>query len=158
MSETLSPMAAKAVALLLVAISAMALADTTASASSTMSTASASASSGLDGCSRNSGKALYDCVATVLDRLSADISSDNVPETRRAISEAAAGLRAAATKAQAVSAISRCRSVIADALQRVRAAGGSYVRGWGGGAGGGSGLSAVASVIARAVRLIQSKG
>lgn len=131
------------------------------SAGSGMADAAAQAAQpggGLDGCSGSSGKALYGCVADVLDRMSATMASDNVPETRRAISAAAAGLRAATSKAQALSAITQCQSVIANALRQVRAAGGAYVRGWGGGQGGGSGLSAVSSVISRAVRLIQSKG
>ena len=140
------------------ALAGSGLASVSALASSAMSTAAANASSGLDGCSRNTGKALYDCVANVLDRMSAETAADNVPETRRAISNAAAGLRAATTKAQALSAISQCQSVIANALRQVRAACGAHVLGWGVGPGGGSGLNAVAGVISRAVRLIQTKG
>lgn len=140
------------------ALAGLGVASRSVSASSAMSDAAAQAGGGLDGCSSNSGKALYDCVAGVLEKMSAATSADNVPETRRAINTAAAGLRAATTKAQAVSAISQCRSVIANALRQVRAAGNTYVRGWGGGAGGGAGLSAVSNIIARAVRLIQTKG
>ena len=101
-----------------------------------VSAASTSAASAcLTSCSSNAGKALYDCVANVLDKLSNDISSVNVPQTRSALQNAAAGLRAATNKAQALSAISRCRALIAGALRQVRAVGGQ-VAGWGGGSGG----------------------
>jgi hypothetical protein len=43
--------------------------------------------------------------------------------------------------------------VIANALKMVKAAGGAYVRGWGD-----TGLTAIAGVLARAARLIQTKG
>ena len=106
--------------------------------------ASQTASAGLAACSSNSGKALYDCVANVLDRLSNEVKS---PEARRSLSTAASQLRAATTKVQALSAISQCRSVIAGALKQLTASGGD-----------GSGLSAMAGVLAQAAKLIQSKG
>jgi hypothetical protein len=129
-----------------------------AQASAAMGAAAATANAGLSGCASSSGKALYNCVADVLDRLSSDIATDNVAETRGALRSAAAGLRAATSKVQALSAIAQCRSVISSALRQIKAAGGAYLRGWGGGAGGGSGLAAVAGVLARAAKLIQSKG
>jgi hypothetical protein len=99
-----------------------------------------------------------DCVANVLDRLSNDVSSAKVPETRSAPRTAASRLRAAVCKAQALSAITQCRALIAGALRQVRAIGGKYVEGWGGGSSGGSGLQAIAGVLSRAAKLIQSKG
>ena len=94
----------------------------------------------------------------MLDRRSNDISSVNVPQTRSALQSAAAKLRAATSKAQALSAISQCRALIAGALRQVRAIGGGHVPGWGGGQGGGAGLEAIAGVLGRAAALIQSKG
>ncbi|MGJ4948481.1 hypothetical protein [Bradyrhizobium sp. HKCCYLS20291] len=134
------------------------LAGTPARADAGMAAAAVTANGGLAGCATNSGKALYDCVANVLDKLSNEITAPGVPETRRALSNAAAKLRVATTKAQALSAVSQCRALVAGALAKVRALGGGYVSGWGGGAGGGSGLAAVADVLARAAKLIQTKG
>jgi hypothetical protein len=73
------------------------------------------------------------------------------PETQRAISTAVAGLRAATNKAQALAAITQCQGVIANALRMVKTAG--YVPGWGG-----PHLPKIAAVLARAARLIQTKG
>jgi hypothetical protein len=83
-----------------------------------------------------------------LSRMRADVG-----QTSRALSTAAAELRSAANKAQALSAISRCRAAIAGALQQVKALAGGMVQGWGD-----SGLNAVAGVLARAAQLIQMKG
>jgi hypothetical protein len=106
--------------------------------------ATQTANAGLAACSNNSGRALYDCVANVLDRLGNSISGRT---TREALSTAASQLRAAVNKAQALSAITQCRAVIAGTLRQVRASGGE-----------GSGLGAIAGVLAQAARLIQSKG
>ncbi len=127
-------------------------------ANAAMVAAANSANAGIGACSSNSGKMLYNCVANVLDKLSSDISGVPVPQTRSALSNAAAKLRAAGNKAQALSAISQCRALIAGALRQVRAIGGKYVEGWGGGGGGGAGLEAISGVLGRAAALIQSKG
>mgnify|MGYP000102412161 CR=1 FL=1 len=103
------------------------------------------ANAGLAACSRNAGKALHNCVADVLDGMTRRIS--DAPDTTRALATAASQLRAAANKAQALSAISQCRAVVAGALKQALAMGKS-----------GAGLSAVAGVLARAAQLIQSKG
>jgi len=100
------------------------------------------------------GKELRDCVAGALDRM-----AENAPqgsETQRALRTAAAGVRAAVSKAQAISAIAKCQSLIAGALKRVRAMGGGDVllEGWGRE----GGLGPVVRVLARAAALIQSKG
>ena len=130
------------------------VAERQAMASDALIAASSTANSGLSACSSNRGKALYDCVAGVLDRLSNEISPANVPNTQRSLQSAASQLRAATTKAQALSAISQCQSAIAGALRQVKAAGGgAYIQGWGDG-----GLSAIAGVLSRAASLIQSKG
>jgi hypothetical protein len=128
-------------------------------ADAAVSAAAAVANGGLSACASSAGKALYECIANVLDKLSNDItSSSKVPATRSALSTAAAELRAAANKVQALSAIARCRALISGALAQVRAIGGAYVPGWGGGSGGGAGLAAIAGVLARATKLIQAKG
>ena len=109
--------------------------------------ASQTAQAGLVGCSSNQGKALYDCVANVLDRLSSDVSGRRASETQRALQTAAFQLRAATTKVQALSAISQCRSVVAGVLRQISTGGGD-----------GNGLSAIVGVLAQAAKLIQTKG
>jgi hypothetical protein len=112
------------------------------------------ANGGLNGCNSSAGKALYECVAGVLDRLAADIGPANRPEAQRALQTAASGLRAATNKAQALAAISQCQSVISAALRQSRAIGGELVRGWGRA----EGLAPIIGVLARAARLMQHKG
>jgi len=109
--------------------------------------ASQTAQAGLVGCSNNHGKALYDCVANVLDRLGNDIAGRRASETQRALQTAAFQLRAATSKVQALSAITQCRSVVAGVLRQITTGGGD-----------GSGLSAIAGVLAQAAKLIQTKG
>lgn len=107
--------------------------------------AAAAASAGLGACSRSSGKALYGCVANVLDTMSSQIS--DAVETQRGLRTAASRLRTAVSKVQALSAIAQCRSVVAGALRQALASGHN-----------GKGLSAVAGVLEQAARLIQTKG
>lgn len=116
--------------------------------------AAGQANAGLGACGRTAGKALYDCVAGVLDRLAADIAPSGNTETQRSLQTAAAGLRAATAKPQALSAITLCQSVITAALRQSRAIGGELVRGWGRAAG----LTPIINMLARAARLIQTKG
>ena len=115
--------------------------------------AAAQADSELNTCN-GTGKDLRDCVAGVLDRMANNVPQ--APETQRALRAAAAGIRAAANKVQALSAITRCQSVIASALKRVRAMGGGNILldGWGREAG----LNPVARVLARMAQMIQTKG
>ncbi|WP_246741548.1 hypothetical protein [Bradyrhizobium aeschynomenes] len=122
-------------------------------AAAILNAAATTAVGGLGICSSKQGKDLYNCVADVLDRMASSIGAANVPETQRALQTAAAGLRAATSKSQAISAIARCQSVISGALKQVRAAGGRYVPGWGD-----TGLTSISSVLSRAIQLIQSKG
>jgi hypothetical protein len=109
--------------------------------------ASAVAEAGLNACSSNSGKALYDCVANVLDRLSSDIAPDKVESASYALHVAASKLRAAVNKVQALSAITQCRAVVIAAISQVRSMGRTGV-----------GLETVAAVLGHAAKLIQSKG
>ncbi|WP_244562433.1 hypothetical protein [Bradyrhizobium lablabi] len=98
--------------------------------------------------SSNSGKALYGCIANVLDRLSNEISDVKVPAAQSALRTAASKLRAAANTAQALSAIAQCRAAISSAISLARTIG----------RGGSSGLDAIAGVLSHAASLIQSKG
>ncbi len=109
--------------------------------------AAANASASLGSCNAYSGKQLHNCVAGVLDNLSNNLrGGENMAEAKRSLSTAASQLRAAADKAQALSAISQCRSVIAAILQRERTPQQT------------SAYTAIAGVLARAAKLIQTKG
>ena len=141
------------VALAVLVILASLFAQREASASAVLNAAAANANAGLSACSNNRGKELYGCVADVLDRMANEISGVKVPETQRSLTTAAAGLRAATSKAQALSAISQCQAAIAGALRQVKAGGGAMVAGWGD-----TGLASIAGVLARAAKLIQAKG
>jgi hypothetical protein len=111
----------------------------------------AAAGAGLDACaSRPAGKETRDCVAAVLEALAAQQPQ---PERRAELLRAASGLRAAVNRAQAVLAITACYNVITAALKQASSSG-KGVRGMGGA----EGLGLVAGVVARAVRLIQTKG
>ncbi|WP_212240533.1 hypothetical protein [Bradyrhizobium manausense] len=101
---------------------------------------------GLQSCSASAGKALYDCVAGVLDRMGGTLNRYDPPEARSALQTAASQLRAASSKAQALSAISVCRSVFASLVKQATAS--SHP----------AGLSAVIGVLSKAAQLIQSKG
>ena len=105
------------------------------------------ANQGLDGCASSSGQALRDCVAGVLDRMAA---STPFPSVSRALRTAAAGVRAAVNKAQALSAIGACQAMVARSLKQARAPGSDQgiLAGW----------DRLARVLARAAQLIQTKG
>lgn len=128
---------------------------TTAPASAKANAQAAQAASADLGACDGSGQGLRDCVAGVLDRM-ADRVAAELPETSRTLRTAAAGVRAATNKVQALSAISRCQSLISSALTRVRAMGGgtTLLDGWGEEVG----LLPVARVLARMAQLIQTKG
>ena len=151
--SVIASLCTKAAVLIALVLGGSLFADRQASASTTLAAAAATANAGLSACQSSSGPALNNCVAGVLDRMKNEISSANVSETQRSISTAASQLRAATTKAQALSAISQCQSAIAGALRQVKASGGGYLRNVGD-----SGLSAIAGVLARAGKLIQAKG
>jgi hypothetical protein len=142
-------------ALILLAMLAALVPNRDASASTVLNAAAATANSGLSGCNTSQGKALYNCVADVLERTANDLNSIRVGETQRALLTAASQLRAANSKAQALSAITQCQAAIAGALRQVKATPGGTMRvpGWGD-----NGLSSIAGVLARAARMIQAKG
>lgn len=98
-------------------------------------------------CASASGKALYDCLANKLDTKADRLSGGaEVEPVRTALHTAATQLRSATSKAQALSAISQCRSVVLGVLAKVRATGS------------GGALETIAGVLSRAAQLIQSKG
>jgi hypothetical protein len=109
--------------------------------------AAATANQGLNACATYSGQQLRGCVADVLDRL-ADTSP--FPSVTRSLHTAAAGVRAATNKAQALSAIAVCQAMVATSLKTARASGSEQwvVDGWG----------REAQVLAHAASLIQTKG
>jgi hypothetical protein len=151
-------MIARIVLLAVLVLGASLLSTRDASANAAMVAAAQSADAGVAACGGSAGKALYDCLANAIDSLANSIPGKDVGSTRGALHAAAAKLRAATSKAQALSAVTQCRALILSALAKVRAIGGGHVAGWGGGEGAGAGLEAVANVLSHAARLIQSKG
>src|SRR5262249_8286758 len=105
-----------------------------------------STASAAGACDAYAGKMLYNCLASKLER-TAVYAAYRSPETQAALQKAASQLRVATNKAQALSAISQCRSVIAGIMQRVRS-----------GSQDSAGLATVTDVLAYAARMIQSKG
>ncbi|MDD1519439.1 MULTISPECIES: hypothetical protein [Bradyrhizobium] len=142
-------------ALVMLAILAVLIPNRDASASTVLNAAATTANSSLSACNASQGKALYNCVADVLERMANDVNSIRVGETQRALLTAASQLRAASSKAQALSAITQCQAAIAGALRQVKATPGGkmMVPGWGD-----HGLASIAGVLARAARMIQAKG
>jgi hypothetical protein len=87
--------------------------------------AAQAASTGLAACSNNRGKALYDCIANVLETMSNRVTfSSDEAEVPRSLQTAASRLRAAVNKVQALSAIAQCRAVVSGALRQIKASGG----------------------------------
>jgi hypothetical protein len=149
----LPAIAARIILLIVLAMAGSLSATDKASAAAILEAAAATADAGLSACSNNSSKALYECVANVLDRMSSDVGRAQVPETQRSLQVAASRLRAATSKSQALSAITQCQAAIAGALRKVKAANNAFLTGWGD-----SGLTAIVGVLSRAAKLIQSKG
>src|SRR5664279_4409811 len=95
------------VVLMLLIVCASLLDGRQASANAAMAAAAQTADGGMGACGSNSGKALYDCIANVLDKLSNELSSSgkaDVSSTRSALQTAASKLRTAVNKTQALSA------------------------------------------------------
>lgn len=109
--------------------------------------ASAIGSAGLEACRTTSGKVLYDCVATVLDKMSRSLTQKAPAGARAALETTASQLRAASNKAQALSAIAQCRAIFSGFVQQAKGPDGEA-----------SGFSAIVGVLSRAAALIQSKG
>jgi len=124
-----------------------------ASAAIPVTAAAQRADAGLSACDSSSGQVLYRCVSDVLYRLCRDLKGADVQQTRSALDTAAARLRTAVSKVQALSAITQATALITGALTRARSVGG-VLQGWGDG----SGLAAIAGVLGHAAKLIQAKG
>lgn len=129
-----------------------------ASAHGTLGTASATADAGLERCT-GTGKALYVCVAGVLDDMGKEIATfpQDEKQTAAVLRSAASRLRAAVNKTQALSAISLCQAAISGALRQARVvsvSSNALFRGWGTS----GGLETVVRVLARAASLIQTRG
>jgi hypothetical protein len=128
-----------------------------AEAHGTLGTATATADAALDACT-GTGKALYNCVAGVLDDMGKEIASFPMDEkqTVNVLRSAATRLRAAVNKVQALSAISLCQSAIAGALRQARnvSVNNSLFGGWGTPLG----LASVAKTLAKAAAIIQARG
>lgn len=94
-------------------------------------------------CDAYAGKQLYNCLANKLDHF----ASRSYGTSQAALQQAASQLRVAVNKAQALSAVSQARSVLAGLVDRAKSAGQDY-----------SGLMKVSGVLSYAARLIQQKG
>ena len=138
-------------------LSGAALAGRPTGAHGNLGTASASADAGLDGYT-GTGRALYSCVAGVLDNMGKEIATFPQDEKQAAavLRNAASRLRAAVNKVQALSAILLCQAAITGALRQARviSVNNLLFRGWGTPAG----LESVARVLAKAASLIQTRG
>lgn len=108
---------------------------------------------GLTGCETPTGRALYACIAAVLEQLAAEIAPSNIPVTQRSLQAAAAGLRNATDQPAALSAITHCQTTIAAAQRQSQATGGALVRGWGDA----DGIALITAVLERAARPIRAK-
>jgi hypothetical protein len=98
-----------------------------------------------------SGKALYNCMATKLERKADMVGSirgdPQAPVAAQALRTAASQLRAATTKAAALSAITQARSAISSVIQQAKA-GGRDSQGYG----------AIANTLSEMASEIQKKG
>ena len=94
-------------------------------------------------CDKLAGKELYNCLANKLDHF----ASRSYGSSQAALQKAASQLRVAVNKAQALSAISQARSVLAGLVQGAKSAGQDY-----------AGLVKVTNVLAYAARLVPQKG
>jgi len=105
------------------------------------------ANQGLDRCASYTGKQLRDCVADVLDQMAGSVP---FPSVARSLRTAAAGVRAAVNKAQALSAIAVCQAMVASSLKLARTSDKDQgiLDGW----------DRLARVLVRAAGLIQAKG
>lgn len=142
---------------ILLALSCVAIGRGPALAHGTLGTATATADSALDACT-GTGKALYNCVAGVLDNMGKEIATfpQDEKQTANALRSAATRLRAAVNKVQALSAISLCQAAITGALRQARvvSVNNSLFRGWGSPLG----LESVARTLAKAAAMIQARG
>lgn len=105
-------------------------------------------------CSKNTGTALYGCVADVLKNACYRLGRSAIPPAvKQPFDSAIYRLRRAVDKVQALSALAQARAAISGALQQARSIG--HVEG---GTADTQDLAAISALIGHAIQLIQSKG
>src|SRR3954451_6756633 len=82
----------RAMLLALLLLGGVSLASQPAAAGNDVARAAATGNAGISSCSGSAGKAVYDCVAGVLDRMAGEVAR-NHPEVARSLQAAAAGVR-----------------------------------------------------------------
>ena len=122
-------------------------------ATTSVGVAARNADADLSSCGKNTGTALYGCVADVLNRFCYATGRGIPAATKQTFDGAIGRLRRAVNKVQALSALAQARSAIAGALQQARTTG----RAEGGTADAGD-FPAISALLSHAAQLIQAKG
>jgi len=122
-------------------------------ATTSVGVAARNADADLSSCGKNTGTALYGCVADVLNRFCYATGRGIPAATKQTFDGAIGRLRRAVNKVQALSALAQARSAIAGALQQARTTG----RAEGGTADAGD-FQAISALLSHAAQLIQAKG
>ena len=115
--------------------------------------AAQTANAELSACGKNTGTALYGCVADVLNRFCYATGRGFSPGTKETFDGAIARLRRAVNKVEALSALALARAAISGAMQQARAIG--HVEGGTADAGD---FQAISALLGHAAQLIQAKG
>jgi hypothetical protein len=140
--------------LVAVLISGPPFASREAMAITSVGTAARNSDAQLTACGSNTGKALYGCVADVLNRLCYQIGRSQVPAgVRQPFDGAVSRLRRAVDKIQALSALAQARAAISGALRQARSLG--HVEG---GTADAQDFEAISALLSHASQLIQAKG
>jgi hypothetical protein len=135
-------------------IGALPIANREAVATTSVGVAARNADADLNSCGKNTGTALYGCVADVLNRFCYATGRGGLPVATKQTFDGAIGrLRRAVNKVEALSALAQARSAIAGALQQARGTG----RAEGGSADAGD-FQAISALLSHAAQLIQAKG
>jgi hypothetical protein len=134
-------------------IGASPIANREAIATTSVGVAARNADADLSSCGKNTGTALYGCVADVLNRFCYATGRGIPAATKQTFDGAIGRLRRAVNKVQALSALAQARSAIAGALQQARTTG----RAEGGTADAGD-FQAISALLSHAAQLIQAKG
>jgi hypothetical protein len=125
-----------------------------ANATTAVGAAARNADAELSSCGKNTGTALYGCVADVLNRFCYQTGRAAIPPgTKQPFDGAIARLRRAVNKVEALSALAQARAAISGAMQQARAIG--HVEGGTADAGD---FHAISALLSHAAQLIQAKG
>ena len=123
-------------------------------ATTAVGTAARAADADLTSCGKNTGTALYGCVAEVLNRFCYQVGRGPLPPGVKQSFDGAIGrLRRSVNKIQALSALAQARIAISGALQQARSLG--HVEGGTADAGD---FQAISALLSHAAQLIQAKG